>query len=112
MAMKSGEVDSVITGWETLRVTNLQDFESGEWLILSQWVDEPLTDLPQKNVPLIYQFARNDEERQTDGYVARRPRPHRQPGERDGQRRIGLERSAGTRRSVIQLSGPGFRQGD
>ena len=64
LAMKSGEVDSVITGWETLRVTNLQDFESGEWLILSQWVDEPLTDLPQKNVPPIYQFARNDEERQ------------------------------------------------
>jgi hypothetical protein len=64
LAMKSGEVDSVITGWETLRVTNLQDFESGEWLILSQWVDEPLPDLPQKNVPVIYQFARNEEERQ------------------------------------------------
>jgi hypothetical protein len=64
LAMKSGEVDGVITGWETLRVTNLQDFESGEWLILSQWVDEPLTDLPQKNVSLINQFARNDEERQ------------------------------------------------
>jgi hypothetical protein len=41
----------------------LQDFDSGEWLILFQWVDEPLTDLPQKNVPLIYQFARNEEER-------------------------------------------------
>ena len=26
-------------------------------------VDEPLTDLPQKNVPLIYQFARDEEER-------------------------------------------------
>jgi hypothetical protein len=38
--MKSGEVDSVITGWEILRVGNLQDFETGEWLILSQWVDE------------------------------------------------------------------------
>ena len=62
--MEATEVDSVITGWETLRVTNLQDFESGEWLILSQWVDEPLTDLPQKNIPLIYQFARNEEERQ------------------------------------------------
>ena len=61
--MKSGEVDSVITGWESLRVTNLKEFESGEWLILSQWVDEPLSDLPQKNVPLIYQFARSEEER-------------------------------------------------
>jgi hypothetical protein len=44
----------VITGWETLRVTNLQDFESGEWLILSQWLDESLPDFPEKNVPLIY----------------------------------------------------------
>ena len=64
LAMKSGEVDSTITGWESLRVTNLKDFETGEWLILSQWVDDPLTDLPQKNVPSIYQFMRNEEERQ------------------------------------------------
>jgi hypothetical protein len=62
--MKSNEVDSMITGWETLRVTYLQDFDSGEWLILFQWVDQPLTDLPQKNVQLIYQLARNKEERQ------------------------------------------------
>ena len=51
---ESGEVGSVITGWETLRVSNLKDFESGEWLILSQWIDEPFPDLPQENVPLIY----------------------------------------------------------
>ena len=48
---ESGEVGSVITGWETLRVSNLKDFESGEWLILSQWIDEPFPDLPQENVP-------------------------------------------------------------
>jgi tripartite-type tricarboxylate transporter receptor subunit TctC len=64
LAMQSGEVNSVITGWETLGVSNYKDFESGEWLILSQWVEEPLTDLPQKNVPSIYQFARNNDERE------------------------------------------------
>lgn len=64
IAMKAAEVDSVIVGWETLRVTNSKDFESGEWLILSQWVDEPLTDLPQKNVPSIYQFTKTEEQRQ------------------------------------------------
>ena len=64
LAMHSGEVNSVITGWETLGASNYKDFESGEWLILSQWVDEPLTDLPQKNVPSIYQYARNDEQRE------------------------------------------------
>ncbi|HWO42000.1 MAG TPA: tripartite tricarboxylate transporter substrate-binding protein [Candidatus Eisenbacteria bacterium] len=64
LAMQSGEVNSVITGWETLGASNYKDFESGNWLILSQWVDEPLTDLPQKNVPSIYQFTRNNEERE------------------------------------------------
>lgn len=64
LAMKSGEVDSVVTGWESLRITNMKEFETGEWQILSQWVEEPLTDMPQKNVPLIYQFARNDDEKQ------------------------------------------------
>lgn len=64
LAMKSGEVDSVVTGWESLRVTNMKEFETGEWQILSQWVEEPLTDMPQKNVPSIYQFARNDDEKQ------------------------------------------------
>jgi tripartite-type tricarboxylate transporter receptor subunit TctC len=64
IAMKSAEVDSVIVGWETLRVTNSSDFETGEWLILSQWVDEPLTDLPQKNVPSIYQFTKTQEQRE------------------------------------------------
>jgi tripartite-type tricarboxylate transporter receptor subunit TctC len=64
LAMKSGEVDSVVTGWESLRVTNSKEFETGEWQILSQWVEDPLTDLPQKNVPSIYQFARNEDEKQ------------------------------------------------
>ena len=64
LAMKADEVNSVITGWEALSVSNMQDFESGEWLILSQWVEEPLGDLSQKNVPSIYQFMRNSDERQ------------------------------------------------
>jgi hypothetical protein len=64
LAMQADEVNSVITGWETLGASNYKDFESGEWLILSQWVDELLTDLPQKNVPSIYQFTRNNEERE------------------------------------------------
>ena len=50
MAMKSGEVDSVITDWGSLRVTNSPDFESGEWLIFVQLTEKPIEDLPQKNV--------------------------------------------------------------
>ena len=77
--MQSGEVNSVITGWETLSVSNFKDFESGEWLILSQWVDEPLTDLPQKNVPSIYNFARNDEERQMLKFGLVKPNSYARP---------------------------------
>jgi tripartite-type tricarboxylate transporter receptor subunit TctC len=79
LAMASGEVNSVITGWETLGVSNYKDFESGEWLILSQWVDEPLTDLPQKNVPSIYNFARNEEERQMLKIGLVRPNSYARP---------------------------------
>ena len=61
LAMSSGEVDGVITDWGSLRVSNLKDFESGEWLILAQLTEETIQDLPQKNVPLIYQFAKGEE---------------------------------------------------
>lgn len=64
MAMKSGEVDSVITDWGSLRVTNFPDFESREWLIFVQLTEKPIEDLPQKNVPLIYQFTKDDEQRE------------------------------------------------
>lgn len=63
-AMKSGEVDSVITDWGSLRVSNWKDFETGEWLILAQVTEKPIEDLPQKNVPLIYDFTRSEEQRQ------------------------------------------------
>ncbi len=64
MAMKSGEVDSVITDWGSLRVTNWNDFESGEWIILAQLTEKPIEDLLQKSVPLIYQFTKDDEQRE------------------------------------------------
>lgn len=64
MAMKSSEVDSVITDWGSLRVTNSPDFESREWLIFVQLTEKPIEDLPQKNVPLIYQYTKDDEQRE------------------------------------------------
>lgn len=79
LAMKSGEVDSVVTAWESLRVTNMREFETGEWLILSQWVDDPLTDLPQKNVPSIYQFARNEDEKQLFKFGLIKPNNYARP---------------------------------
>jgi tripartite-type tricarboxylate transporter receptor subunit TctC len=79
LAMKADEVNSVITGWETLSVSNMQDFQSGEWLILSQWVEEPLPDLPQNNVPSIYKFTRNDEERQLFNLGLIKPNSYARP---------------------------------
>ena len=64
LAMASGELDGVITDWGSLRVTNSKEFESGEWVILAQLTEKAIQDLPQKNIPLIYQFAKDDEQRQ------------------------------------------------
>ncbi len=101
MAMKSGEVDSVITDWGSLRVTNLADFESGEWLIFAQLTEKPIEDLPQKNVPLIYQFTKYDEQRelfrmgiiQPNQYARPYALPPGVPGERAEALRLAFERT-------------------
>jgi tripartite-type tricarboxylate transporter receptor subunit TctC len=63
LAMERGEVDGVITSWESLSITNMKDFESGEWVILVQVHDSPIEGLPQKNVPLINDLAKTEEQR-------------------------------------------------
>ena len=83
LAMKADEVNSVITGWESLGVSNMNDFRSGEWLILSQWLEEPIGDLPVKNVPLISEFLKTEEQKQLFNYGVIKPnissRPYAMP---------------------------------
>jgi hypothetical protein len=68
LAMESGEVDGVITSWESLRVTSSKEMESGDWVLLTQIVDRPIADLPQPNVPLIEQLTQTEEQRQLFRY--------------------------------------------
>lgn len=63
LAMESGEVDGMGGwSWESFRTSSLDRVQSGEWLILVQFTEQPLKDLP--NVPMIMKYAQADEQRQ------------------------------------------------
>jgi len=64
MAIESGEVNGIVNTWPSLRITSLEKFTSGEWLILAQLADTPLADLPVKKVPTIKDIAKSEEHRQ------------------------------------------------
>jgi tripartite-type tricarboxylate transporter receptor subunit TctC len=64
MAIESGEVGGFFNSWPSLKITSLEKFTSGEWLILVQLTETPLPDLPFPNVPTILDIAKTDEQRQ------------------------------------------------
>ncbi|MBI4492510.1 MAG: hypothetical protein HY690_06925 [Chloroflexi bacterium] len=63
LAMDNGEVDGMSgMSWESARISSRDQLESGEWLILVQFREQPHKDLPK--VPLITTYTRTDEQRQ------------------------------------------------
>jgi tripartite-type tricarboxylate transporter receptor subunit TctC len=62
IAIDGGELDGFFNAWESTKITNLADIESGNWLVLLQFTDRPHPDLP--NVPTINEFTRTEEQRQ------------------------------------------------
>ncbi|MBI4322627.1 MAG: hypothetical protein HY675_29400 [Chloroflexi bacterium] len=62
LAMEQGEVDGYVNNWTSLRSANRAELDSGKWLILARFTEEPIKDLP--NLPGILTFAKNDEQRQ------------------------------------------------
>ena len=64
MAIESGEVTGIVNTWPSLRITSLEKFTSGEWLILAQLGETAIPDLPVKNVPTIRDIAKTEELRQ------------------------------------------------
>jgi len=62
IAIDAGELDGFFNAWESTKITNLADIESGNWLVLLQFADRPHPDLP--NVPTINEFTRTEEQRQ------------------------------------------------
>ena len=46
LAIESGELDGFLNSWESTKITSLDKVKSGEWLILAQLGDNPITELP------------------------------------------------------------------
>jgi hypothetical protein len=61
LAIESGELDGFLNSWESTKITSLDKVKSGEWLILAQLGDNPITELPATNVPTIPQIAKTEE---------------------------------------------------
>ncbi len=64
MAIDGGEVEGFVNTWQSLKITSIDKFKSGEWLVLAQLSEKPIKDLPTPNVPTIPMIAKNNEERQ------------------------------------------------
>lgn len=62
LAMERGEVDGFFNAWESTKITNLADVESGNWINLVQLTDKPHKDLPK--VPTIPDVAKTQEQQQ------------------------------------------------
>ena len=63
-AMERGEVDGMCGwSWESARVTNLEDIQSGKIVILTQVTEEALADLPVSGVPMGRDLALDQEGR-------------------------------------------------
>jgi len=63
LAMEQGELDGMFNGWASLKSSNWERIQKGEWLILLQVSEQPITDLPG-NIPMIFSLAKNAEDRQ------------------------------------------------
>jgi len=64
MAIDGGEVEGFVNTWQSLKITSIDKFKSGEWLVLAQLSENPIKDLVTPNVPTIPMIVRNNEERQ------------------------------------------------
>jgi tripartite-type tricarboxylate transporter receptor subunit TctC len=62
LGIESGELDGMVQVWEDMKRTDRERFESGEWVPLTVFSEEPLADLP--NLPSVLSFARTEEQRQ------------------------------------------------
>jgi tripartite-type tricarboxylate transporter receptor subunit TctC len=64
MAIDGGEVEGFVNTWQSLKITSIDKFKNGEWLIIAQLSEKPIKDLPTSNVPTIPMIAKSNEERQ------------------------------------------------
>lgn len=62
LAIEAGELDGYTNSWDSVKVTNFEDVQTGNWLPLVRTTEAPIKDLP--NVRGVLEFARNEEDRQ------------------------------------------------
>jgi tripartite-type tricarboxylate transporter receptor subunit TctC len=73
MAIDGGEVEGFVNTWQSLKITSIDKFKNGEWLILAQLSEKPIKDLPTPNVPTIPMLAKNSEQQQLLKFGASTP---------------------------------------
>jgi tripartite-type tricarboxylate transporter receptor subunit TctC len=64
MAIDGGEVEGFVNTWQSLKITSIDKFKNGEWLILAQFSEKPIKDLPMPNVPTIPMMTKDSEQQQ------------------------------------------------
>jgi tripartite-type tricarboxylate transporter receptor subunit TctC len=73
MAIDGGEVEGFVNTWQSLKITSIDKFKNGEWLILAQLSEKPIKDLPAPNVPTIPMLTKNSEQQQLLKFGASTP---------------------------------------
>lgn len=63
LAIDSGEVNGFFNPWSTIKPTAMDKFKSGDWLVLAQLTDQPLRDLPTRDVPNITTLTKDETHR-------------------------------------------------
>jgi len=64
LAIDSGEIDGFFNTWTSAKIAALELIRGGEWRILAQLTDIPLSDLPDSMVPKISGITKHEDQRQ------------------------------------------------
>lgn len=59
VAVDAGEIGGFFNPWSTIKSTALDKFNSGEWRVIAQLTNHPLSDLPTGNVPTIPELTKD-----------------------------------------------------
>jgi tripartite-type tricarboxylate transporter receptor subunit TctC len=73
LAVDAGEIGGFFNPWSTIKPTALDKFKSGEWKVIAQLGDQPLSDLPAANIPTIPDLTKDESLRALLRYGASAP---------------------------------------
>jgi tripartite-type tricarboxylate transporter receptor subunit TctC len=73
IAVDSGEISGFFNPWSTVKPSSADKFNSGEWSVIAQLTDQPLHDLPAKDIPSIPDLTKDESRRMLLRYGASAP---------------------------------------